>query len=286
MAGQPPSTTRQLGHPHTRTTRRTGRARPTAGTRQVPGHLFHRRLEPASDAELADVMARLVAGDPQAMLDLLEVAWAPVRGIMDRTLRDAGFPAGAELLDDATLNGVLDLLEHPGGWRADGGAKPWNWAALRLRRVAFEVLGQVADELPEEDGGGTADDRPGRWQRTAAIDTAPPVDELPVEGRELSTFERLRHTAGLPLGIDAALARRIVDGLLEVASERHAEAWLEVYLEKCNGNTEAAVTVSTLLDLTPANVRQIDRRVTGRLTRRHGVSPYDTDLSTLFTPSA
>ena len=190
---------------------------------------------------LAGLVGRVVAGESEAVVEFVEMARPKVRSIQRRALRDSGSSGiwvSDEQMTDMVEDGVLDLLERLHGWRADGGAAPWNWASKRLRAIAFESLGQFSTSLDEAE---QELDAPGFGD--AVTITTGPLDVAELSRR-------------IPV------AERLADALAETGrSDRDIDIWWEVALERAVGNPRAAVTVATSRGLGHDCVRQATCRV-------------------------
>ncbi|MDW3217097.1 MAG: hypothetical protein R8F63_00680 [Acidimicrobiales bacterium] len=204
---------------------------------------------------IESVMARLVAGDGDAVADLFELGATPVRRCILATLQEKGIWVDRDRLDDITRDALLELVRIAPGWRADGGAAPWTWARHRLTSLAFDRIGILADEIDdlthqEQSGASTAD-----------------VGEPAVVV--------LR---GLEADHDGV--RILTDALGRITSERNAAVWLDVLSEEAAGNRSPAETVAQTHDLTAANVRKICQRVRCQL---RALAQSEPDFKQLLT---
>jgi len=129
------------------------------------------------------------------------------------------------------------LLARAGGWQSDG-SLPWVWAYRSIRAEIVKDVGHPSFEFDPALGEAVTGDL--RCAGDHAIDL-----------EALAT----RHD-GVAAWISA------VD---EVASDRDRGVHLEYQVQKRLGDPSPAVTVATMFDLRPANVRQIDRRVRTKL---------------------
>ena len=109
---------------------------------------------PVGDAELADVMAGVAAGDPLATEKLWRIARPHLTWIVRDALRSTGRRFGHEMVEDAVSAAFLGLMKRAKSWDPQGGAKPWNWARRMVRGCAFEALGVShtdIDRMPESE---------------------------------------------------------------------------------------------------------------------------------------
>ncbi len=192
-------------------------------------------------ARLAELMARLAAGDRTASCALALEFSGPIGGAVRHHLRDVGVAdIERDELDGLVMDVCLMLGEVAAAWRPDGGALPWHWAWHRVRAIVSRWVGQHADGfidvLAEE------------------ADPAPAVGDEP---DVLALFESMARR--LP---EVALVR---EGLASVASPRDQAIVLEVGVQVVMGDPSPAVTVATLRDLRPEAVRQVLSRTRRRL---------------------
>lgn len=188
--------------------------------------------------QVAEVMARITAGDPRATWDLHALGEPTLR----RMLQGEAGRVGAWLSDDdlwnLALDAAMDLAEMAGAWKP-GGALPWVWARPRITALVHQHLGIFTRELDE----------------TRHDQAVPPaeirVDRLRPVLRSLATT----HEA----------ARELDDRLTEVASERDAEIYLGGLLERSESNPSPAVTVAADHGMQPAAVRKVFQRVGERI---------------------
>ena len=197
-----------------------------------------------TDADLETVMASLAAGDVAAYEPFFGMAAGPVRRVLRNELASKGIWVDRDRLDDLVRDGILELIRLAPRWRADGGARPWNWAYRRLVRGAYEGLGLLVDDIDAH--------------REVAC-TSGPCSSVLDDGEVLQAFELIT---------EINRAGRILGRALErVATDRDRIVWLEVLHEQGGGNAAPAVTVAQSHGLTEANVRKICQRVRQRLTR-------------------
>jgi hypothetical protein len=195
---------------------------------------------------LTDVMAQAAAGVPTAPIALLQEFGLAVARSMRRHLSDLGVRrVDHDELQGLTIDACLELADHAGGWRPDGGALPWVWAERRLRQLAVRHVGQWSDplddtllDLPAQEYGEGHDDDP---------------DELEL----LQAIARRRDDV-------AAYA----DALGRAAtSTRNQQVLLAYRLQASLGDQAPAHTVGRRFAMQPAAVRQVVKRTSDRLAR-------------------
>ena len=189
-------------------------------------------------ARVVEVMARLVAGDRGATWDLHALAEVPVRHMLRAEARRVDFRIGDEDVLDLTIDAAIDLAKLARSWDPDG-ALPWVWARKRITRLVHDHIGQFTLELDDE-----------HLQIEAAL-----VLGIVPEPREVLRSVAQRHPA----------ARQLEQRLSEAVSERDAEIWLGVQLEKGAANRSPAVTIAAECGLRPDAVRKVFQRVNERL---------------------
>lgn len=190
---------------------------------------------------LPAVMARMAANDPAALAEFIKDYGPTLAVVMRGHLLAMGWKSpGPDEVHDLMMEAVLELRDHAGAWRADGGSLPWWWAGARLRSIAAAYVGQHATDIDE-------------------VEVAAPVADGPGPG-----------SRG-PMAVLRSLARRhpeagrLADALAGVASERDQTVFLEFFAEAASGNRSPAVTVAALCDMNPAAVRKVVERVRRRL---------------------
>jgi hypothetical protein len=186
-------------------------------------------------------MTRLAAGDGTAAFAMAMEFSSGIGAAVRDHLADLGVnDPDREEVDDLVLDVCVMLADVAGGWRADGGASPWQWAWHRVRGLVSGWVGQHADPLDD----------------TLLDQEAPP--EAPGSEEDLdAVFSRL--AAVLPA---VALVR---DGLASVASSRDQAILLEVGVQAVLGDPSPAVTVAADRGMSPDAVRQAVSRTRRRL---------------------
>ena len=187
---------------------------------------------------VAAVMARLAAGDKQAVWELHDLAAPWLTRILRAEARRIDVRIGEEDVFDLTLDAAIDLGRLARSWKPDG-ALPWVWARRRVAALVHDHVGTFARPLDE-----------------THLDIEAPVVLPSVED---------------PRGVLRSLAehhpsaRRLEQRLRASVSERDAEIWLGVQIERAAGNRSPAVTVGADHDLRPDTVRKVVQRVGERL---------------------
>lgn len=189
-------------------------------------------------AAVEAVMARLAGGERGAVWELHDLAEPSLTRMLRAEARRIDFRIGDEDVFDLTLDAAIDLAKLAPSWRPDG-ALPWVWARRRVVALVHGHVGTFADELDET-------------HLDLEVPAVPPRVEEP---REVLRCAARRHPAA-----------RELDRKLAAVSDRDADIWLGVALEKAAGNRSPAVTVAVDHDMRPAAVRKVVQRVGERLT--------------------
>jgi hypothetical protein len=183
------------------------------------------------------LMARIVAGDAEAMWELHDVAEPSLRRLLRAEARRIDVRIGDDDLFDLTLDAVIELRKLAGSWNPEG-ALPWVWARRRITALVHDHVGTFARPLDD----------------AVAEPAAEPVAPLE-EPRAVLRSLAGRHPS----------ARRLEQKLSAAASERDADIWLGVLVEKAAGNRSPAVTIAAEHEMQPAAVRKVVQRVSERL---------------------
>jgi hypothetical protein len=192
----------------------------------------------ARRAEINAVMARVAAGEVEAVWELHDLAEPALRRLLRAEARRLDVRIGDEDLFDLTLDAVIDLRKLARAWDP-AGALPWVWARRRIVALVHDHVGTFADELD-----------------AAALALEAPERPAPVDDpRHVLRALARRHPS----------AHRLEERLAATASDRDADIWLRVQIEKAGGNRSPAVTVGVDHDLAPAAVRKVVQRVSQRL---------------------
>ena len=203
-----------------------------------------RKANTAADrAEITEVMRRIVAGDPAAVVTFMDRFGHRVRFVVRRILEDMGRLDVRDDIDELhglVTDACLVVTDRAAGWSPDG-ALPWTWAYLAIRAKVGQVVGHRVVELEES----LMDDH----------DTGPPVTVLD----ELASHGFIRLACRDPY------VRLLIDSLRTVSSTRDYEVVLDYVVQKSNGDPSPSQTVATMYDISSANVRQIFSRIRRRL---------------------
>ncbi len=184
------------------------------------------------------VMARIVAGERSAVWELHDLAEPSLTRMLRGEARRIDFRIGAEDIFDLTLDAAIDLGKLAGSWDPEG-ALPWVWARRRIAALVHDHIGTFADELDD----------------THLQLEAPPVTVSVAEPRVA-----LRALAG-----HHPAARRLDERLTATVSDRDADIWIGMQLEKAIGNRSPAVTIAADHGMRADAIRKVTQRVGERL---------------------
>jgi RNA polymerase sigma factor (sigma-70 family) len=194
----------------------------------------------ADDADpaptLAELMARIAAGDGVALFQLLELHRASIRATVVRSLRKLSTRVEVALLDELVAETMLVIRDTAGSWRPEGGALPWVWAERRIHQRISAYIGQHAVELDES---------------LDNTDTRAGV----ASDRDEDEWQTLQFLAARDERV--ALLRVALE---QVTTVRHRAILLAYEALKTDGDPSPSHTLGEELGLSPANVRQIVRR--------------------------
>jgi hypothetical protein len=196
---------------------------------------------------LREVMAGMAAGDAAMLVAFVVEFGTPLRSVVRRTV----FSYGRRdlLTDDADVTDLvttaaLEVFDRAAGWDPDG-APPWVWAERAIRAALAQRAGHaLADVTPDD------------------------LDQQPVQ---LTLSRALDGDARRVLVRIAELEPRATmwwNAVGTITTDRNRNIYFEYEVQKALGDRSPAHTVGTIFGLTPANVRQIARRVRVRLTER------------------
>lgn len=185
---------------------------------------------------VAELMARMAAGDIAAMATLLQEFAGPIRATVARLYRSFNVMPDADDLDGGVVETGLVLFDHARGWSPDGGAMPWRWAEPRMRNMVSREIGQHTSDL---EGVRHPEARP---LATEQVDDA---------------------------DLDAVLAAAaiaddrwalVLGALKECLSARDAAVLLAFDDRKAGGDPSPADTVAQMFGLSTVNVRKVASR--------------------------
>jgi hypothetical protein len=196
---------------------------------------------------LREVMAAMADGDAAMLVAFVGEFGPPVRNLVRRTIFSFGrrdlLTDEADVTDLVTT-ATLEIFDRAAAWDPDG-APPWVWAERAIRAALAERAGHaLADVSPDE------------------------LHEQPVQ---LTLSRALDGDARRVLVRIAELEPRATmwwNAVGTVTNDRNRNIYFEYELQKALGDRSPANTVAEMFGLTPANVRQIARRVRVRLTER------------------
>lgn len=220
-------------------------------------------MEPNERDHLEQLMALMAAGDRSAALPFADAFGGELAAAVRRHLRDLHRDDVARdryEVHSLVIDVALLIADRAGSW-SRGGALPWTWADRAIRSLVVAHVGHAR-----------ADVDPEHLEREAGV--AQPAGAGPSTGPSLDEFAVLADldpTVGL---LRAAIDEATTNG-------RDAAVHVEYRLQQCCGDPSPAVTVGEMFGLTPANVRQINRRVRARLRRLVDREPRYTPLRDL-----
>lgn len=189
-------------------------------------------------ATVVGVMARLAGGEQSAVWELHDLAFPALARILRAEARRIDVRIGEEDIFDLTLDAAIDLSKLARAWQPDG-ALPWVWARRRVTALVHDHVGTFTRELDAEH---------------LAVEAPAPVAAV-AEPREALRSLARRHPS----------AHRLDQRLSAVVSDRDAEIWLGVELERAAGNRSPAVTIAVEHGLRPEAVRKVAQRVRERM---------------------
>lgn len=188
---------------------------------------------------VADLMSRLATGDLSALVPFIQ----EFGGRLAATIRRVLAPFGRhDVIDDharmqeLVFEAAFCIFDHAGAWNPEG-SLPWTWAERAIREVVVVHLGHPSVELDVDQHDHAA---------LSAVRTSTPVGP----GEELLALAQRFPEIGL---LDEAITL--------VGSHRNRLVHIQYRLQKAMGDPSPAITVANEFDLTPDNVRQIDRRM-------------------------
>lgn len=190
-------------------------------------------------ALLARLMASMAAGDPAALFPFIEEfgdrLTATVRSML-AGLNRHDVARDREAVDYLMQSAAFVIFDRAPAWDPTG-ALPWTWARRGIQAEIVSWLGHPSVELVDTD-----------------------VDLRRILGEHAAVdidFDEL--------AADHPLIRLLVEAVREIASPRDAEVHFQYQAQKSMGDPSPANTVGAMFHLSPANVRQIDRRVRRKL---------------------
>lgn len=191
--------------------------------------------------ELVRLMEAMTSGSSSAVFEFHEVHRPQLERLVASilvSLHRTDLARSASEVSSLAVSATLVVFRRANGWRSDG-ALPWVWAYRSIRHEIVRQIGHPTVPFDSAIHGEASSSEPSS-SGNAVIDL-----------RELAT----RH-AGVAAWVGA------VD---DVANERDRGVHLEYQMQKRLGDPSPALTVAAMYGLSPANVRQIDRRVRKRL---------------------
>lgn len=204
-------------------------------------------MEPHERAHLEQLMAAMAAGDRAAALTLVDDFGHQLATAVRRHLRGLHRDDVAQDRDEVhslVIDVALLIADRAASW-SPGGALPWTWADRAIRSLVATHVGHARADIDPE-------------QLERALRVVEPVPELPAAGEPLDQLAVLAERDERIALLREAIAHA-------TTNERDAAVHVEYHVQQCNGDPSPAKTVGALFGLTPANVRQINRRVRARL---------------------
>lgn len=196
---------------------------------------------------LRDVMAAMAVGDTAMVFSLVNEFGDELEKAARYHVRSLDLRVGDDDIKALVNEFAMALFDAGGAWRADGGALPWVWASRRLRQIVIDqllpptfmedVLGSGV-ELGDETGEGSrplGENDDTEWSGILA--------ELAV------------------VNVDA---RRVWEECKN-HNPRNVEVFISYRIQQAQGDPAPSETVAEQFGLTPANVRQIAKRMGDRL---------------------
>jgi hypothetical protein len=213
---------------------------------------------------LAELMARMAAGDTLALFTFLDVHRSRLTAAVRRLL--APFGRTDVLRDPAQLDALVQsaalvIFDNAAAWDPTG-AMPWTWAERAIRAEIVAWIGHPSIELTdaEEQDRGCAVAGDGRrpterstvWSLDggagAGVDLVVPQPDDGLD--DLTRLAGRERTVAL-----------LLHAIVLVASERDVAVHIQYRVQKGLGDRSPAHTVAAEFGLQPDNVRQIDHRV-------------------------
>jgi len=188
-------------------------------------------------AAVVEVMARIAAGERSAVWELHALAERTLAGIVRAEARRIDFWLSEDDLLDLTLDAAVELGKLAPAWQPDG-ALPWVWARRRITALVQAHIGTFTRPLDDA------------HHEIEGPEPIRPIDDPRAALRSLAA----RHPSARQL--DTQLGR---------VTERDAEIWLLMQMERAAGNRSPAVTVAAIHDMRPDAVRKVFQRVGERI---------------------
>ena len=202
-------------------------------------------MDEVRGARLAEVMAAVARRDPASVVRLYLEFGRELGAALRRELRRMGVDrVDADDLNGLVVDACFVLFDCGAAWDPAGGASPWRWAGHRLRAIVAAWVGQHADVLDLD-------------ALAAGAPAEPPAVLCQGDEPELDVLCRLARTH--------RRCALVLEALEQVATERDRAILLEVRGQAMAGDPSPAVTVARRHGLSDAAVRQVVRRVRGRL---------------------
>ena len=212
--------------------------------------------QPEPDARLCELMSRMAAGDNAAIFELNEHYGRNILAAIRAHTRTRGVSLPPDVADSMVLDFCIDIANHAGGWRPEGGASPWKWAERRLHATVGRHLATIDVREPTID----SHDHVSAQPDTANADAMALLDALVLRN---------------------PFASLLREALQKADRCRNIAIFLDVELQRAGGDPTPAQSIAELNGLRPENVRQIVHRARARLKQTVTDEPRYADLRSL-----
>ncbi len=224
--------------------------------------------------ELTNCMAEMASGDIDAFFRFREQWGARVAGVvkgMARSMGRSDVVSDPDELDGLVTDACLVLRDRAAGWSPDG-ALPWTWARSALWAEVYRFVGHRQVELLDEvamapSGAGwyvgqspSSSRSAGRNSSSASSNS---ISDSVVDIRDDSFVAHTDDLDDLASGHNDV--QLVLAAISSTGSERDQKVFLEYRLQTGLGDPSPSNTVAEVMQLSPANVRQISKRFFGKL---------------------
>lgn len=204
-------------------------------------------MTPERRERLAQIMAAM-AVDRSAVFALTTEFHDELARTVRAVMRADNHELTVNEVNDLVMDAALELMPIASSWRPEGGALPWTWAKERIRSVLrARVFGPIPVDPNDIAQDGTAADG-GECSQPIR-----PFTEPDLLGALTAACDRSCHGSA------------VQDVLMNDVSERDLGVYLEFLIQQDSGDPSPSNTVADMTGLTPANVRQIVKRVRAKV---------------------